>query len=61
MHQRLDLAVVNRADFFHRGLGQRWQIRRGDVFRDLSRTFRAGDGAGDGGKFQNPAQRELRE
>ena len=61
MHERLDLAVVNRADFFQRRLGQRRQIGRGDVFRNLRRPFRAGNRAGHGGKFQNPAQSQLRE
>ena len=61
MHQRLDLRVVNRADLFHRGLGQRRQIRRRDVFRDLRRPFRAGNRARHRRKFQNPAQRQLRQ
>ena len=61
MYQRLDIRVIKRADRSHRGLGQRRQIRRPDVFHDLRRAFRAGNGARHRRKLQNPAQRQLRQ
>src|ERR1700733_12956617 len=61
MDEWLDLFFVERLNFFHRRRRQRFQIRSRKIFSDLRRTFRAGNRAGDGGKFQNPAQRKLRQ